>query len=56
MCFDAVRTELYAKNDQKTDFWGLREDLKAKKSFFFNFQWESESDRRIDWVNHKKIF
>ena len=34
MRFDAAWAGFNAKNGQQPEFWGLRGDLKAKKSFF----------------------
>ena len=40
MSFDAAWAEFNAKNGQQPEFWGLRGDLKAKKSFFFEISME----------------
>jgi len=40
VCFDAARAAFNARNGRKPEFWGLRGDLKAKKSFFFEISME----------------
>ena len=47
MRFDAAWAGFNAKNGQQPEFWGLRGDLKAKKSFFLNENF-SVSQNQID--------